>query len=93
MWIAIPPVPDILFVHITTDIKIALSEKRIELPKPETFSCIFSAHSQNSTLQSGSSSVRCCNICFLYGYHLLVCKFRMTAKTPDPLRRTAGHLC
>ncbi|GBO27075.1 hypothetical protein AVEN_257760-1 [Araneus ventricosus] len=39
---------------------------------------MFSVHSQNSTLRSGSSSVRCCNICSLYGWHLLPLKLRMT---------------
>lgn len=53
--------------------------KRVELTKPTTLSCMFtfSAHSQNTALQSGSFDVRCCKICSFYRDRMLAWKMRM----------------
>ncbi|GBL97956.1 hypothetical protein AVEN_126861-1 [Araneus ventricosus] len=52
--------------------------------------------SQNSTLRSVLSSVRCCNVCSLYEYHLLDHKLRMADShlhrgTPGPFLRIPGY--
>ena len=48
MWICITPVPHILPVPFTSNIKICLLWKRMELTKSGTFWFLFSAHSHNS---------------------------------------------